>query len=107
MRSVTAKERRERLARVRRDASSPRPGAIGAVHRRAVVGGAPTAVSCPSRGRRTYPGSPAKSRQWRTVAKLRQLAHEHVTRAGGTTVTYQWPGAQGHERCTRVCLTYS
>ena len=106
---MSAKERRELLGRVRRDASS-RTSGPGVAHRRAVLAGAPTRL--PHFSGRESPLGPLGRRPPKPGAALehqaraRQVAFGWAKEVGTGRVGFAYPGAAGHEKCSDVCVTY-
>lgn len=71
---------------------------MSAVHRRAVLAGAPTSVASPRwldhRKRRV------------SMVTTRERVLAAAKRAGASAVVFKYPGAAGHERCRDICLIY-
>ena len=106
--TLSASQRRERLLQLtRRSLPAATAGVMGtpAVHRRAVLAGAPSSLPDPRQVARTREG------RREAMGLLRQLAFVGARRArveGGTgVVRFAHPGAEGHERCTRICVSYA
>jgi hypothetical protein len=98
---MTAEQRRARLAEFGRRAGT----GTTAVHRRAVLAGAPSRVPDPHRAARTRDGRRKASA---LVRELGFVGARIAKREGGRgVVTFAHPGAEGHERCKSVCVTYA